>query len=115
MSPDRPSQNPSPFRFTYFLKRTNGTGAGVGQTRGYLPFSCHAFVASAATASGRTSESRASIRTSAPWLSYQRAARLASISKAIGEPHNQRHDRLLLNLERSCAPVRFAKHTHSSS
>jgi CBS domain-containing protein len=22
MSPDRPSQNPSPFRFTYFLKRT---------------------------------------------------------------------------------------------
>src|ERR1700678_2649971 len=23
MSPDRPSQNPSPFRFTYFLKRTN--------------------------------------------------------------------------------------------
>src|ERR1700683_3148377 len=27
MSPDRPSQNPPPFRFTYFLKRTKGRQA----------------------------------------------------------------------------------------
>jgi hypothetical protein len=28
MSPDRPSQNPPPFRFTYFLKRTKWASAG---------------------------------------------------------------------------------------